>query len=123
MCDEMSEGEYQYQMAMCEEAGKPEMDDHTWVTKEGQEVKVADMGDSHLINTVRMLRRKADRMKLVAELECIQAESMFNGDMARLSMEQEAGRIAEMAEEDFLVETIPPYKRMLREIRIRGLEL
>jgi hypothetical protein len=69
-------------MAMCDEAGKPEMDEWTWVTREGREIKVADMDDIHLLNTVRMLQRR-----------------------------------------DVTLEDIPPYKRMLREIRIRGLSL
>jgi len=121
MC-EQSEGEYQYEQAMIAEAGKPEMDERTWITKEGREIKVADMDDSHLINTIRMLRRKAGRMKLAAELECISAESMFNGDMAKLSIEQEGARISGMSDEDFLMEHIPPYRRMLREVRIRNLD-
>ena len=39
-----------------------------WKTKDGCVVSVKDMGDSHLLNTVKMLQRCAMRKKLATEI-------------------------------------------------------
>lgn len=41
----------------CFDAPRAEPDRTTWVTRDGYEVKVGDMTDNHLVNTVNYLRR------------------------------------------------------------------
>lgn len=33
----------------------------TWTTKDGREIRVTEMTDAHLLNSIRMLERKAER--------------------------------------------------------------
>ncbi len=30
----------------------------TWITKEGQKIKISEMGDGHLVNSLQMLKRQ-----------------------------------------------------------------
>lgn len=64
------------------------LDEGTWLTREGEEVQVEDMGDTHLRNTIALLERQRDRLGDFAE-EWI----------ARLSEECER-RAAAMAREE-----------------------
>jgi len=50
----ISEGEYQLRYS---DPPEPERDP-TWVTKDGRRIPVASMTDAHLVNAIRMMRRK-----------------------------------------------------------------
>ena len=37
-----------------------QVDKKLWQTRSGEVIKISNMGDSHLVNTIRLLRRKAE---------------------------------------------------------------
>lgn len=57
---EMSEGEYLYQLALCEEAGKPEeppallVPRGMWTVRGGKTLRIVDMTTPHLRNAIRL---------------------------------------------------------------------
>lgn len=86
-----SEGEYQASLA-----GPPPRTDPVWTKRDGTTVRIADMDDSHLVNTLRMLRRKfvTPREFLAA---CRYAQTAPDG--AQMAVEQEIANMQVMPQE------------------------
>jgi len=91
----------------------------TWKTREGAVMRIKDMGDSHLVNTIKYLERHATNMRLN------QASDMFRyaataPDGAAMCAESGAEQLLEMSDEEFLSE-YPKYKGLVREAKKRKL--
>jgi len=56
-----------------------------WKQKDGTIIRIRDMTDGHLLNTIAMLKRKSDAINDEAEAA---ACGMFHGDMASYYAEQ-----------------------------------
>jgi len=67
------------------------MNTNVWTTRDGRTIRIVDMGDSHLLNTLRML----ERAHLARAFRTDLASSFFQGDMAQFSLECEARRLYE----------------------------
>jgi hypothetical protein len=94
-----------------------------WVTKEGERIKVKDMGDRHLVNTVNMLLRWGVAYTESVLIECECALSMLHGEMAQLTMEREISGIMNMNLVDFVDCYGPPtWDKLVDEVYKRGLE-
>jgi hypothetical protein len=60
----------------------------TWKTRDGRVIPIHEMDDVHLVNTLRMLRRKC--MTTDEILACLSYASTTGGEMASYAAEQEA---------------------------------
>jgi len=63
------------------------MEKGMWTTKDGRVIKILDMDNSHLINSIRLLRRTVKGMRLRHELASFSALNFVQGEMAELAIE------------------------------------
>lgn len=86
-----------------------------WKTKTGKKIKIRDMSDSHLKNTVLMLRRNHSRETSEAYIfaGCLQ------GEMAQL----DADNMIQRMEDEGPGFTNPIYDDLMEEVSRRGLEV
>lgn len=89
------------------------MNTKKWTTKDGQRIRIKDMEDSHLLNTIRFLERTWEKRKasMLSDFPC------FNGEMAQYYAEQEWDRLADTDIE----EACPIYNDMVDEAERRNL--
>ena len=57
-----------------------------WKPKDGRKIRICDMNDDHLRNTIRMIKRACKNHHHEELMACMSIT--FNGDMAQLSQEQ-----------------------------------
>lgn len=88
-----------------------------WKTKDGCEIEVKDMADSHLLNTIKMLERATDYYNWTEGLEMIRVSSFLGGEMAQEAAAEEADRIFDQTPD----ERYPIYTEMMAEASKRNL--
>lgn len=93
-----------------------------WVPRDGQRIPVRDMGDQHLINTIRMLRRKAPFM-MMNELRQMDRYIRDAPDGAAMGCESEADALINLSDDEYLSRTLPTFPALLAEAEKRGLEV
>lgn len=91
-----------------------------WKTRDGSEIRIKDMGDRHLINSIRMLERNVDkaRQTLIDSAESIL--TTMNGEMAQYAIESGI-RDLESGEVD-IEEVFPVYEELTEEAELRRLK-
>jgi hypothetical protein len=95
----------------------------TWVTRFGERIKVADMRTHHLVNTIALLRRAAERRRQ-AELRLACAHlAMLRGEMAVYYCEQDIERLENRDIEQWLLDAAPCFQAMLDECAKRGVDV
>ena len=92
----------------------------TWKTKDGRVLKVADMEDSHLINTIKYMQRRAEHIQWKDVLQMSRFADTLNGEMAVDCAEQSIVELGDMHPEDYL-ETLPDYQALVKEATRRKL--
>ncbi|KKN65441.1 hypothetical protein LCGC14_0481610 [marine sediment metagenome] len=93
------------------------------MTAEGEVIKIVNMDDRHLYNTIRMLDRWADAeigRDLDAAFRC---STMFSGNMAEDMIEQEIDNLMDMRPQDYAYDNYKVYPRMIQEAAKRGLSV
>ncbi len=107
--DHMSEAEYEYQYAICQEAGDETPE--TWKTKDGKEIPICELGDGHLRNIVFMMWRQHEMAVLKY---CLQVGPM--GEMAADAFAEECAYLGDSNPE----RTTKFYAPMIDECARRG---
>ena len=92
-----------------------------WVTKEGQRIRVCDLGDRHLLNCLRLLERTYSKICLHHSLAAYRyADDAPDG--AAMCAESAAEHLMEAADTmDGIEEEYPIYPKLLLEAERRGL--
>ena len=90
-----------------------------WPTKTGKKIRICDMTDTHLINTINMIERRAKQETDNALSAAYRAEMFLTGEMALMSIENEIRHL----EEEGLPpdELCPLYKDLVEEALDRDL--
>lgn len=99
------------------------MNQHQWKQKDKTIIKIKDMDDNHLKNTIKMLQRKGQKMldeEISAAYSCL---STFNGEMAIMTCEQDITKMEGMDGSDIMRYEHPQYNNMIKELEKRGLKL
>lgn len=93
----------------------------TWITKAGVPIHISKMEDSHLTNTIALLRCKAGDMKEMAIGQAMQAACCMQGEMAVMSVESDIHHLSQLDDEEFLEEFVPQWECLLKEEERRKL--
>lgn len=92
-----------------------------WTCKDGTKVSIRKMTDSHLLNTIRFLRRRAPVL-LGREISAAWSVlSTLQGDMAQFQCENDISRLEQTDPQEW-IENMPELSAMLREAKRRNLE-
>lgn len=72
----------------------PCADENTWVTKDGREIKIVDMEDSHLLNTIKYLKRTGRHLVRFGTYGSLAEDMYYDEDPSPvyLSLKAEAKR-------------------------------
>ena len=92
-----------------------------WKTRDGTEIEISNMKDSHILATIKMLRRGADILKSINAFKIDMAAEMMNGDMAQFSMQQDSAIMYDMDDIQYLESYVPQWNALIEEANKRGL--
>lgn len=90
-----------------------------WTTKDSSKLRICDMSDEHLLNTIRMLQRFGETQRINATVfytTCLGPQ----GEMAQDCFNQEFDTVLESTFEDYVPEI---YRNLVEDAERRGLEI
>lgn len=95
-------------------------DEGIWITKDGRRIKITDMANDHLVNSISMLKRSIRQMRLGHELSGWSALNFFNGEMAQYAVETALLQEEQMDNEEWL-ECYTLYGELMKEVIKRNI--
>ncbi len=93
-----------------------------WQTKDGRRIRVKDMTDSHLVNTVNFCIKTGEFHRNKALVDAYGFESMCRGEMAQDAIAQEIRMLEESDIWDLLSIEVPTWDALVTEVYKRDLE-
>ena len=90
-----------------------------WKTKDGRKIRICDMTDQHLLNSIKLLIRAGERVKT----EVLNYYPSFNGEMAQMEVDRQLDMIIEMDPVDFAESEYPILTYLLFDAERRKLNL
>lgn len=92
-----------------------------WTTKSGDKIRICDMTDGHLKNTLAFVQRVAKHYQTNQEIALSNMACMFDGDMASLDIDNRLMALEEDGVDPG--ELCPLYPHLLLEALRRSLEI
>ena len=74
-----------------------------WTMKTGEKIRIKDMTDSHLLNTLKMLKKNG-QAKLKYMIDAVSSFPGFNGEQAQIAFEQMEDTLFESEWDDYVPE-------------------
>ncbi len=90
-----------------------------WTMRDGRKIAIVDMGDGHLMNTIRMLQRNGEHKRDVNVAEYL-AGPAPTADMASIAFDDEFDTACEATWEDFVPDI---YEDLVEEGLRRGFDI
>lgn len=91
-----------------------------WVTKDGRLIKISDMDDDHLVNSISLLKRAVGKMRFDCGFSACSLLGLCNGEMALGALESELSIDAQMSNEEWL-ERNTSYGELIEEVIRRNI--
>ncbi len=86
-----------------------------WTQKNGEKIRICDMTDSHLVNAIKFLNKKANNNRFEIPYPS------FQGEMAQYYAESQHDNMMEANVEDLTEEMYPLYSDLMDEAERRKL--
>ena len=84
--------------------GEDDWVEPTWTQRDGTKIKIKDMSNRHLINTLRLIARRVKAEQQASIQEAYKSSRMLQGDMAIAQIEFEIVRLEELTIHDIMQE-------------------
>ncbi len=91
-----------------------------WQTKDGRVLKITDMDDEHLVNSIRLLKRVVRGMRFSRDLAGWSVLNFVHGEMAQYAIESDLELDARLNDEEWL-ERHTVYEELIGEAKRRGI--
>ncbi len=97
------------------------MNTRLWTCKDGRKIRIKDMTNSHLLNTIKMLERVGAKQLSLSISSAYSFAADLQGEMASYFAEQDIDRMEATSIEKFVNDEYPIYEHLVLEAQKRGI--